>query len=166
MPEYTAGFKKQMVKKLVTPGGESARTLAARVGVSQSSLSRWLREACTVVSVTNPTGSKKWTWEEKLRVVVGATKIDDKALGELLRREGLHEEQLRQWRADAEAALSERPKRGQKASREAKRIRELEREVRRKDKALAEASALLILKKKAAAIWGDEDDDTTPESES
>ncbi len=47
-----------------------------------------------------------------------------------------------------------------KASVEAKRVRELERELRRKEKALAETAALLVLKKKAAAIWGDEDDST------
>ena len=51
-----------------------------------------------------------------------------------------------------------------KTSPEARRVRELEKELRRKDKALAEASALLVLKKKAQAIWGDEDDDTTPRS--
>jgi hypothetical protein len=49
--------------------------------------------------------------------------------------------------------------RGKKAP-EVKRIRELERDLRRKDKALAETAALLVLKKKAQAIWGDEDDDT------
>ena len=43
---------------------------------------------------------------------------------------------------------------------ETKRIRELEKELRRKDKALAETAALLVLKKKAQEIWGDEDDDT------
>ena len=47
-----------------------------------------------------------------------------------------------------------------KASVEAKRVRTLERELRRKEKALAETAALLVLKKKAAAIWGDEDDST------
>jgi hypothetical protein len=47
---------------------------------------------------------------------------------------------------------------------EVKRIRELEKELLRKDKALAETAALLVLKKKAQAIWGDEDDDTTSKS--
>ena len=43
---------------------------------------------------------------------------------------------------------------------ERKRIQELEKEVHRKDKALAEAAALLVLKKKARDLWVDEDDDT------
>jgi len=37
--------------------------------------------------------------------------------------------------------------------------KKLESELRRKDKALAEASALLILKKKANLIWGESEDD-------
>jgi len=42
-----------------------------------------------------------------------------------------------------------------------KRIRSLEKELRRKDKALAETAALLVLKKKVQEIWGDEDENTT-----
>ena len=48
---------------------------------------------------------------------------------------------------------------------DAKRIKQLESEIRRKDKALAETAALLILKKKVLEIWGDGDDDTKPESD-
>jgi hypothetical protein len=47
---------------------------------------------------------------------------------------------------------------------EARRVRELEKELRRKEKALAETAALLVLKKKLDAMWGDEDDDTEPRS--
>ena len=43
-------------------------------------------------------------------------------------------------------------------------MRELEKQLRRKDRALAEAAALLVLQKKIQALWGDEDDDTEPRS--
>lgn len=164
MLEFNTGFKKEMVRKMLAPGGVSASTLAKEVGVSQPTLSRWLREAGTVVTMTNETSPKDWTLLEKLRVILEAANLKDKALGEFLRREGLHEEQLRQWRSDAQAAFGQGRQRSPRATREAKRIRELERELLRKDRALAEASALLVLKKKAAAIWGDEDDDTNPEN--
>ena len=55
--------------------------------------------------------------------------------------------------------------RSKRKSKESKRIKELERDVRRKDRALAEATALLVLKKKVQAIWGDADDDTPEGSE-
>ena len=48
---------------------------------------------------------------------------------------------------------------------DSRKVRELEKELRRKDKALAEAAALLVLQKKAQALWGDEDDDTGPKSD-
>jgi hypothetical protein len=61
----------------------------------------------------------------------------------------------------------QRPSRRERkaANTEKHRIHKLERELKRKDKALAEAAALLMLKNKVREIWGDEDDDTTPESD-
>ncbi len=42
---------------------------------------------------------------------------------------------------------------------EQKRVRQLSKELNRKEKALAEAAALLVLRKKAQAIWGDDADE-------
>ena len=85
-----------------------------------------------------------------------ADALGDEELGAFLRRHGLHEAELEEWRAAALAGLGD----GGGPRNEGKRVRELEREVRRKDKALAEAAALLVLQKKVQAIWGDGDDDT------
>ena len=164
--EYTQEFRKQMVRKMLPPMLVSATALAKESGVAQCTLSKWLREARNLAPVEkSDKGAKKWTAAEKLRVVVETAKLKDSELGEYLRREGLHEAQLERWRADAEAALTDAPRKGRRSP-EAKRIRELERELRRKEKALAEAAALIVLKKKAAAIWGDEDDDTGGENDS
>ena len=112
---------------------------------------------------------KKWTVSEKLRAVVEAAALSEKELGEFLRREGLHEAELRQWRAAAEAGLAgDAAHRAQEKSEravEVKRMKALERELRRKEKALAEAAALLVLKKKVREIWGDEDDSTAARSD-
>jgi transposase-like protein len=103
------------------------------------------------------------TAAEKLRLVNEASALSEEELGEFLRKNGIHSAQLEQWRKDALAGLGAPVRKpSSKHTQEAKKIRELEREVRRKDKALAETAALLVLKKKAQAIWGDEDDDTTP----
>lgn len=159
---YSEAFKAKMVRKMLPPGAVSATALALETGLHQPTLSRWLREARTHGVMNKP--AKKWTASERLRVVVEAGKLKDAELGEFLRREGLHEAQLKEWRAAAEAAVVDAP-RSKKKSPEEKRIKQLEWEVRRKDKALAEAAALLVLKKKADAIWGDADDDTTDESD-
>ena len=160
--DYSESFKLEMVKKMLPPSSKSACALEKETGISQPTLSRWLRDARKLSGMSRR--SKTWTAAEKLRVVLEASRLDDAKLGELLRREGLHEATLAQWRADAEAALAGGGRR-RKPSGEARRIKELERELRRMEKALAEVSALLVLKKKAAAIWGDEDDDTTERNE-
>jgi transposase-like protein len=90
--------------------------------------------------------------------VLEASRLSDEQLGAFLRREGLHEATLREWRAAALEALGT----AKGSTTEARRVRELERQLLRKDKALAEAAALLVLQKKVRAIWGDEDDDTEP----
>lgn len=125
---------------------------------NQSTLSRWLREARNV-GVMNQQ-PKKWTTAEKFRVVVEASKLDDEALGEFLRREGLHKAQVDEWRSIAEGSLADATRLAT-ASLEARRVKELERELQRKDKALAEAAALLILQKKVQGFWAARDDDTT-----
>ncbi len=158
--QYSTAFKDRLVRRLVGPQAVSATRLAAEVGVPQATLSRWLVAARSVEGMTKRPKTT-WSGAEKLRVVIAAQGLDETALGALLRREGLHEAQLTAWRAAAEAALGARPVRPG-ASVEAERIRDLERELRRKDQALAETAALLVLKKKVQAIWGDADDTTDP----
>jgi transposase-like protein len=170
--EYGAGLKARMVRRMTGPQRISATALSREAGIPQPTLSKWLREAGTVRPVPRkepPPGSPRpavakrpqdWTAAEKLDAVLEATRLGEAELGEFLRTRGLHREHIEQWRRAAEGGLA-RP--GQ-ASPEARRVRELEKELRRKEKALAEAAALLVLKKKVEAIWGDEDDDTEPRS--
>ncbi len=168
--EYPEALKARMVQKLTAPGAPSARALSEEIGVPQPTLSRWVREAGRVGGMATSkrregrarTRPQDWTAEEKLEAVIEAASLSDEELGLYLRRRGLHSTHLTQWREQFVAGVKSR--RSKKASPEAKRIRELERELRRKDKALAETAALLVLKKKVQAIWGDEDDDTTPRS--
>ncbi len=150
-----------MVKRMVGPGAVSASVLACQVGVSQPTLSQWLRGANRVAAMPpppeektpTPPAPKKWTPEEKLRVLVAAQGITAEELGALLRREGLHEAQLKEWRQAAAGALSGAAgealpsKERKRLAAAEKRVKELERELHRKEKALAETAALLVLEK-------------------
>ena len=163
MTSYSPAFKARVVQRLVGPRAMSANRLAPSVGVSQETLSRWLREAHSVEGMTKRPRPPKWTGAEKLRVVIAAQTLNETELGAFLRREGLHAAQLAEWRAAAETALAMPPVRVKAGpSVETQRIQALERELRRKDRALAETAALLVLKKKVQAIWGDADDTTDP----
>jgi transposase-like protein len=180
-----------MTKRMTGPNAMSANALSQEVGIPQSTLSRWLRVAGTVglvgkkrkatpstatskdtsTAASRPTSrrTQDWTLQEKLRVVIEAAELPDEELGVLLRREGLHREQLEQWRVAAAEALGQGRGRGRRGKQgptpEQKRIRELERQLRHKEKALAEAAALLVLKKKFEAVFADEEDDTNPRSD-
>lgn len=181
---YADAFKAQMVKRMVGPSAVTALSLSRQMGVPQPTLSRWLKQAANVgamsssdeekTSASPVAGPKKWTAAEKLRVVVAAQELEGSALGEFLRREGLHEEQLTAWRAAAAGALesAEVAPAGPRNAAERKRltaankrVKELEKELRRKEKALAETAALLVLKKKMQAFWEAEDEGTDDENE-
>ncbi len=97
-------------------------------------------------------------------MVAQAEGLSGDALGEFLRREGVHEADLAEWRSAALVALGTRAK-TPATSGDSRRVRELERELLRKDKALAETAALLVLKKKVQDYWGDEDDSTKKETD-
>ncbi len=105
-----------------------------------------------------------WSPEEKVQILAETAALSDKELGGYLRRKGLHEATLKQWRVSVNSALGKhQPKakksRGQKEAE--KKVRKLERELKRKNAALAETAALLVLQKKVHEIWGDGDDDTS-----
>jgi len=163
----------KLVQKLADPRGPTANQLAREVGVPQSTLSRWLRESGKVESrgilflsnhprrTMTAKRPKDWTAEEKLNLVIESAAVPDNELGAFLRRKGLHEAQLKEWRRIVLSGLEKRSfSTAKKRTPEARRVRELERELARKDKALAEAAALLVLKKKVQTIWGGGDDGT------
>ena len=160
-----------MVQRMSAPNAISASRLSKEIGVSQGQLSRWLLTARTLDPMTTKRPSdvpvqvgKARSAEEKVGIVMAAAALGPDELGAFLRRGGVHEAELEQWRqAVVDGGKSALEAGGTKASArggDAKRIKELERELRRKDKALAETAALLVLQKKVREIWGDADDDT------
>lgn len=171
---YNDGFKARMVQRMTGSEQISANALSQEVGVPQSTLSRWLRGARTVLPMGGSKSgrskqpaarsTRQWSAEEKLRVVSEASGLSEEDLGAFLRREGLHSSQLKAWTKQAKDALAP-PRSSRKKSPEIRRLRELEREVTRKDKALAEVTALLALSKKVELLLGDAGDGTHTSSE-
>lgn len=171
---YSQGLRARLVQRLSGPRAVSATALSRETGISQQTLSRWLREASTLASMgtrdSDVQGSQRpqqpLSAQDKLRIVMAAARLSESELGEFLRCEGVHTAQLEEWRqivlAAAESALASKPA---AKSGDAKKVRELERDLDRKNKALAEVTALLALQKKVQAIWGDGDESTPPKNE-
>ena len=171
---YSEKFKARMVQRLVGPRKVSAAALSREVGVPQPTLSLWLREAGSVRVVKDDDETKPpprrpddWTPQEKLAAVMEAEGVAESDLGVWLRRKGIKEEHLRQWREvlGERAAAVFAPREQRASAEDRKRIKQLERELKRKEKALAETAALLVLQGKMEALWAEEDDSTRQSSD-
>jgi transposase-like protein len=153
---FSVAFKQKMVQRLTGNNAVSASQLAQETGVRQQNLSRWLQEARSLpIMADKPKPAvREWTVEQKARVLAEASHLDGEALTAYLEREGVKFAEYEQWRI----ALDEG---GRASTATNKRIRQLERELARKEKALAEAAALLVLKKKVETLYGEDEDDDT-----
>jgi len=166
--EYSKGFKERMVERMSGMDAVSATALSKEVGVPQPTLSKWLRAACpdhpldffetgsgkvTAMPMRRP---QDWSAEEKFQVVLESLSVTDEELGAFLRSKGVHESHIEQWRSQMLSGLHGRAslKEGTKKKRDSKEIRNLRQELARKEKALAEAAALLVLKKKPRRSGG------------
>ena len=161
MTQYSEQFKQSMVAKMSGPAARSASALAEEVGVTQSTLSRWLREYGRMGEGGRMKSRRPqdWSVKERLEAIIEYEKLGEEERGEFLRKRGVHEANLEKWKEELVSAGEQQGKNGRAVSEEKKRVRELEKELRKKDKALAETAALLVLKKKVTAIWGDREDE-------
>jgi len=151
---YSAAFKRKMVERLTGKNAVSANQLSKETGVRQQNLSRWLHQARTLPLVgSSQSPVRQWTVVQKARLLADAAGLDGEELMAHLEHEGVSYAEFEQWRL----ALAEGGRASVSTSR---RIRKLERELARKEKALAEAAALLVLKKTVENGFHDEDDDT------
>jgi transposase len=156
--KYPDSYRDQFLREAFRPGGRGPYGLAKERGISAGAVYRWLNEAAKLGRMPDqPRRPDDLQPEEKLRLVSEAARLNDTELGEFLRREGVQEADLVRWREEALGGLSGPLKAGPPS----KRIRDLERELKRKEKALAEAAALLVLSKKAQALWAAVEDDTS-----
>jgi transposase-like protein len=154
---YSDDFKKNAVQKLLTRGQRKIEDIMQEVGVSKTTLYGWRDNFANTDVMKKTLKPHKRSAQEKLKSLIEFDALPLEARGEYLRKNGLHEEHLIEWRNQIERALSPEQKHSQGRSElisEQKKNHRLEKELLRKDKALAEASALLILKKKADLIWG------------
>jgi len=145
-----------MVQRMTGKEALSATQLARTMGLKQQTLSRWLEEARSLPIVPTSRKSKHHSVEEKIRILGEASRLTGEQLTDYLEREKISLAVLEQWRLSLDEVAPKATMR---------RIRDLERQLARKDKALAEAAALLILKKKVEQILEDGDDDTEDETE-
>ncbi len=157
---YSPERKAAVLKRMLPPNTTSLRQLSREEGISEMTLSKWWAEARAKGAFLPDAdaGAEGWTARDKFAAVIETASMNETALAEYCRQRGLYPEQVALWREACERANDWERAASTRIARETrdqgKRIQELERELVRKEKALAEAAALMILRKKADAIWG------------
>ncbi|MDT4801816.1 IS3 family transposase ISAzo10 [compost metagenome] len=137
--------------RLLPPESAPLELVAREIGVSADTLERWRSE-----ELAKPARERGWTAAARLEAVIITAAMDESARSTWCREHGVYPQQLQQWRDSATQALAEPAEKRvspQQTKEDRRRIKELERELRRKDKALAETAALLVLSKKVSAIF-------------
>ena len=160
---YSSQFKEAILTKL-SQSDLSVRKFAAQEGINLSTLYSWQKQFNTSgLSVTKVSSSDKWSSEEKFAVVLETATLLEVGLSEYCRVKGLYCELVKAWKqacigVNTTTKPTKRVKVTPEQKSDKKRIKELERELRRKDKALAETAALLVLGKKFDAYWKEKED--------
>jgi transposase-like protein len=158
---YPKERKEAVLKKMLPPNNKTIPEISKEEGICEGTLYNW-RKAARAEGRLMPDGDSTpsgWCASDKFAAVVETASMNKAELSAYCRKRGLYTEQISQWREACEQAndwdrnQNKRLKDIRKA--DEKRIKELERNLRRKEKALAETAALLVLRKKAQAIWGD-----------
>lgn len=145
------------VARMLPPESASAEEVGREVGVSADTLKRWRSE-----TLSRPERERVWTAAARFDAVVTTASMDESAKSSWCRANGVYLHDLVAWRQSATQALAE-PEEARASPSQTKedgrRIKELERDLRRKNAALAETAALLVLSKKMEALFnkgGDE----------
>ena len=151
MPRYSQEKKDYALSLMSPPNNQTVAEVSRRTGITEPTLYAWRNQA-RVAGRTVPADGNAPDGccpEDKFAVVVETMGLAEAELGEYCRKKGLHGEQIVKWRAAGMQGISGGGDRvnATTLAEERRHSRELERELRRKEKALAEAAARLVLTK-------------------
>lgn len=157
MKTYTEEFKAKIVARLLPPNNCRMSDLIRETGIPGVTLRAWRTKYGGLPEVSDATskGVDSFTSATKFQHVVESATLNEYEIGEFCRRRGIFQEQLAAWRNACLLANEHHPNRKDRTEKREllRQINQLEGELRRKEKALSEAAALLMLQKKVRAIW-------------
>lgn len=160
MTDYSTAFIEQALVKTFSRGNRSIMSVARDLNIHHQTLRYWMKKKTMMANVAGPIKEKRpadWTAKEQLQALNESYTLTGEQLQAWCRERGLFPHNLTTWRSDFCASSKEAaPKAGEVNSLKDENV-QLKRELVRKDKALAEAAALLVLQKKFRALWEGEE---------
>lgn len=162
----STAFKLNAVEKaLGRHEDETLEHVAQQIGVGYSTLTRWMTQVNAGKLTPTPSTSSSrrpedWSPQEQWQALLDTASLTEPELGVYCRRQGLYTHHLQHWKDAFMRKQDDAPTQRYKAEiRDLKdQNKVLQRELARKEKALAEAAALLVLKKKVQALYGEDED--------
>ena len=161
---YSPERRSAVLKRMLPPNNMAIRQLAQEEGISAATLHKWRAQARGKGQLLPDAdaGPEGWSSRDKFAAVLETAALNEADMAEYCRKRGLFPAQITAWRVACEQAndwdRASTARLGKATKEEKRRVKDLERELARKDRALAETAALLVLRKKASAIWGDGED--------
>ncbi len=160
---YTNSFKENAISMLLRPGGLGLSATARKIGIAPSTLFGWKKKYANGIEMKKSKNKAicNWTPEQKLEAIIMTASMSENELGEYLRSNGLHSSDLELFKSDfiSSAPSRGRPKLDPEVVELRKQEKQLKRDLKRTQAALAEQSARIILLKKSHEIWGVDEDD-------
>ena len=161
---YSQELKEAVLRRILPPNSESIAKVAREEGLAEQTIRNWQRAARAAGDVApgKDATPDEWSTQDKFLVVIETASMNETELAEYARKKGLYVEQIKSWKdacMNANGGVAKEAARLNSELKESEKQRKkLEKELAYKEKALAEAAALLVLSKKASAIWGDPED--------
>lgn len=150
--------KASILAKLLPPYNMTVAAVAQMEGISEATLYNWRNQAKSEGKPV-PGADKttdQWSAESRFAVIVETATLSEAEIAEYCRKKGLYPEQIIQWKQGFMQTENPNDKNALKQSQ--KKIKQLEKELLRKEKALAEAAAILVLRKKLTDFYGETDE--------
>jgi len=159
--QYSDAFVEQALIKAYSRGDRSVRSIAEEVNVEYETLKKWMQRKSVdkaKAMVKKEKRPQDWRRDEQLAALMQTHGLSEEALNAWCRERGLFPHHLESWKASFSASDPTAVSTDSQSARALKKENDkLKQELRRKEKALAEAAALLVLQKKFQALWDNED---------
>lgn len=161
---YTEEEKENLTKRMISPSNTSVAVVSRETGISESTLNGWKQKAIAENSkIKTIKSSSELSSKEKFLIVIESYTFTEVQLAEYCRSKGLYVEQIRKWRESCITANGQQKYLAKdlktEMQQDKKKINNLEKELHRKDRALAETTTLLVLRKKLDAILGEQEEE-------
>ena len=151
---YEKAFKEKAVKLVLSSKGvKSMKDMAIELNISKDTLYTWVKKAKEISS-----SDTKLKLSDKLQMLHEIYNMSEEEVNAYCRVKGIFKHQLQEWEREFLNSKSKDNTSTKEALQEERsRSDALAKELRRKEKALAETATLLVLQKKFQALLEDEE---------